>query len=105
MWIGVCPIEDKTNHSKQLLSNLFGWLAVLILISMIATSLLRAVEYGLKDLENALYAATCGVGAPKILLSLISMIVFRQKITLLLEKVQAFHDESKFIIDLLEIIY
>lgn len=100
MWIGICPIEDGTNRSKQLLHNFLGWLAVLTLMSMVPTSLLRSYDYGLADLENALNAAISGVASPKILLSLISMIASRQKVTLLLKNLQAFHDQSKFIIDL-----
>lgn len=95
-WLGIRPIDDQTNHYKQFLNNFFGWFAVLILGLTIVSSLVSSSNYGTTDLNNALYAAFPGVATIRLFVSLISMIMFRDKITLLFENLQTFHDQSKF---------
>lgn len=94
-WLGICLIDDKTNHHKQLVYKLFGWLAVLILGTIILSSSLRTIDYGITDLYNALYAAFPAVEALRVSMSFISMIVLREKITLFFVNLQKFHDQSK----------
>lgn len=97
MWLGIYPIEDQTNHRKQLLHKLLGWLTVLLSGSVIMSSSKSTINHGATDLSNALYAAFPIVGCLRTFVSFTSMIVFRQKITLLFENLQTFYDQSKLI--------
>lgn len=97
MWLGIFPIGDKTNQRKQLMYNMFGWLALLIDGSGIVSGSVRAINYGTADLNNALEALFPAIGCLRVFVALISMIVFRQKVTMLFENLQKFHDQSKLI--------
>lgn len=96
MWFGICPIDDKMNQRKQLLYKIFGWLAVLICGLIIVSSAVSSFKYGTADLSNALFAAVPGVSAFKLIVSLISVIVHRQKVSLFFENLQSFYNQSKF---------
>lgn len=95
MWLGICPIDDQTKRFKQLLYKLFGWLAVLILALTVVSSGMSTFSIGRADLNNALYAAFPVFACIRVSVCLMLMILFRQNVTLFLEKLQAFYDQSK----------
>lgn len=96
MWFGIRPIDNQTNHRKQLLHNLFGWLAASILGSITVSCSPCAINYGTNDLSNALYAVFPGIACFRLVISFVSMIAYRQKITFLFERLQIFYNESNF---------
>lgn len=95
MWFGICPIDDQTNHRKQLLYKLFGWSTVLVGGLGIVSSLVPTFNYGKANLNDALYAAYPIFGSLKTILSLISMMVSSNKVILFFEKLQTFRNNSK----------
>lgn len=95
--LGICLIDDQTNRCKQLLHYLFGWSVLLFLGSTLVSSLVCVINYGKSDLNEALYAAFPGIGSLRVCVCLISMIVFRQKVTSVFKTLQKFNDQSKLI--------
>lgn len=94
-WLGIRPIDDQMNHLRQFLPNLISFLVLLILGLAIVLSAITSFNYGTADLINALFVAVPGVSAFKVLASFISIIVYRQKITLFFEKLQIFYNQNK----------
>lgn len=95
VWLGVCPIEDQSDHHKQLLYKSFGLLAMLSLGFIFVSCSVCAANYGMADLNNALNAAFPGIAAFRLFMSFVSMTALRQKVALVFEKLQTFHDQSK----------
>lgn len=97
-FLGICPIDDQTTHRKQMLHNLFGWLAVFILGSMIVLSSVCAINYIPIDFNDALYAAFTTIAALRVRLfvTLVSMVISRKN-HLFYEKLQKFSDQSNLI--------
>lgn len=96
MLLGICPIDDQDNHRKQLLYKIFGWLVVFMMGFVVVSSSVRAFDYGTTELNYALYAIFPGVACLRVFVTLIPMIIFRQKVVLLLKNLQTCCDKSKF---------
>lgn len=60
----------------------------------VLSSLIATINYGTNDLNNALYAAFPILANFKVFASLFSIIVRRQKVTLLFKNLQTFLDRS-----------
>lgn len=97
MFLGICLIDDHTNHRKKSLHILFGWLAVFISGSVIVSCSVCAINNSTTDVNSALYAACPAIANLRVFVTLISMIVFRQKITSFFENLQTFYSESNLI--------
>lgn len=95
-FLGILPIDDQTNHLKQLSRVLFGWLAALLFATTFVLCLLEAVRT--TDLIDILNVASSGVACLRLFVSHISMILLRQTFSVFFEKLQRFHDKSNLIL-------
>lgn len=96
MFFGVYPIDDQTNHHLylELVYKILGWLAVLTCRSVLVSYVLSTIDYGLSDMNNALYAAFPGISPFGAMVAHILMIFYPEKITLFFVKLQTFYDQS-----------
>lgn len=101
--LGICSIDDPSN-SKKLLHTMLAWFTVavllLIMISIIVTSTVAAVNYGMDDLASACHAFFPAPANIKGISALASIIIYRERVTSFFEKLQIFLNQSKYVFSL-----
>lgn len=97
-WFTICPNDDTENRLIQMLQNLFGWFGVFTLASLFVSSLLWVWINPSTDLGEVLYATYPAIASFRVLVSIISMIIFRKDVTLFFKRIQMFHEQSKKIL-------
>lgn len=93
-WLGICPMDDQSKH-KNFPYIVFGWLTVFVMSSIILSSSTAAINFGVDDLENALYAIFPTPAGIKGITEIASLIIYRQRVTSFFEKLQALFIQSK----------
>lgn len=96
MWLGIRLADSPTNRRWQILYTFLGWFSLLFLVLLVVSSSVVALNYGTNDLIKALAAAFPAVAAFRLFVSLISMVIYRQEVTLVFENLQTFCNQSKY---------
>lgn len=83
--LGIGPTHDRT----------LGWLAVLILGSVMVSSLVGVINYGTTEFSKALDAILPTISSFRVFVTLILMILFWENVSLFFENLQTAYDQSK----------
>lgn len=98
MWLGICPIDDKSNWRKQAMHYAIGF-SVFFLMLMVFLASLAYVKYVkqffMSDLVGTLYAVHLAAASFCIIASFTALFLYREKTALIIRNLQKICDQSK----------
>lgn len=95
MWLGICPIDDKSNWRKQAMHYAIGFSVFFLMLMVFLASLAYVKQFFMSDLVGTLYAVHLAAASFCIIASFTALFLYRKKTALIIRNFQKICDQSK----------